>query len=174
MDGVEPWTSREMSGAYVELEHPADLFLEIRAADLPELFENGLYALYDHVVELSGITPHRELLLEVWAPSAAEALRSLLTEALYHFETEGFVGAAAAIEVAPAPPDRRTSNGRGDAVDAGEPASPGMRVKARVFGEKADRAHHTFLAEVKAVTYHRLEVSGDDERGWRATVLLDV
>ena len=36
-----------MSGAYVELEHPADLFLEIRAPDLPTLFGNALYALYD-------------------------------------------------------------------------------------------------------------------------------
>jgi len=175
MVGVEPWASREMSGAYVELEHPADIFLEIRAPDLPELFDNALYAFYDHVVELSSITPHRELLLEVWAPSAAEALRSLLAEALYHFETEGFVGAAAAIEVdQAAPPDRRMPGGHGDQVDAGDPEFPGMRVKARVLGEKADRVHHTLLAEVKAVTYHRLEVSREDDGGWRATVLLDV
>ncbi len=51
---------------------------------------------------LEGVNPHRELLLEVSAPSAAEALRRLLAEALYHFETEGFIGAAAAVEIDPA------------------------------------------------------------------------
>jgi SHS2 domain-containing protein len=161
-----------MSGAYVELEHPADLFLEIRAPDLPALFENALYALYDHVVELPGVTPRQEMLLDVWAPSAAEALRRLLAEALYHFDTEGFVGAAAGIEVDPAaPPDRGTP---GDSGDTAATAAMGTRVKARVFGEKADKSRHTFLSEVKAVTYHRLQVWHSGVGGWRATVLFDL
>ncbi len=100
MDGVEPWATRDMSGAYVELDHPADIFLEIRGPDLPRLFENALFAFYDHVVELG----ERQS-----APGAAPrslgalgggGLARLLAEALYHFETEGFVGAAAAVEVA--------------------------------------------------------------------------
>ncbi len=49
-----------------------------------------------------------------------------------------------------------------------------MQVKACVFGEKADKAVHNLLTEVKAVTYHQLDVSRDDDGGWRATVLLDV
>lgn len=164
-----------MSGAYVELEHPADLFLEIRAPDLPALFGNALYALYDHVVELTAVTPRQEMLLDVWAPSAAEALRRLLAEALYHFDAEDFVGAAAGIEVDPAaPPDRGKPGDSGDTAVAADTAAVGMRVKARVFGEKADKSRHTFLSEVKAVTYHRLQVWHGDVGGWRATVLFDL
>ena len=168
MDGVEPWATRDMSGAYVELDHPADIFLEIRGPDFPRLFENALYAFYDHVVELGSVNPHRELLLQVSAPSAAEALRRLLTEALYHFETEGFVGAAAAVEVA-------SADGSAEAArTANAQDLAGMQVKAHVFGEKADKALHNLLTEVKAVTYHQLEVSGRDDGGWTARVLLDV
>jgi SHS2 domain-containing protein len=175
MECIEPWTNREMSGAYRELEHPADIFLEIRARDLPELFENALYAFYDHAVELSGISARRELLLEVWAPSNAEALRELLAEALFHLETQGFIGAAAAVEVdQAAPPDRRISTRRGEAAEAGRPLSLGTRVKARLIGEKADDTNRTFLAEIKAVTYHRLEATRADDGAWKATVLLDV
>jgi SHS2 domain-containing protein len=175
MDGVEPWMSRDMSEAYVELEHPADVFLEIRAPDLPRLFENALYALYDHMVDLDGVNPHRELLLDVWGSSEAEALRTLLAEALYHFETEGFVGAAAAIEVdSSVECDRRAPADSKDPAHAASSALCGTRVKARIFGEKADRTCHSFLAEVKAVTYHQLKVSRSGDSGWRATVLFDV
>jgi SHS2 domain-containing protein len=168
MDGVEPWATRDMAGAYVELDHPADIFLEIRGPDLPRLFENSLYAFYDRVVELGSVNPHRELLLQVSALSAAEALRRLLTEALYHFETEGFVGAAAAVE-------GDSAEGSAEAARAANPQDLAVvQVKAHVFGEKADRALHNLLTEVKAVTYHQLDVSGRNGGGWTASVLLDV
>ena len=40
---------------YRELEHPADLRLEIFGADERELFENAAFALFDRMVDLSGV-----------------------------------------------------------------------------------------------------------------------
>jgi SHS2 domain-containing protein len=45
---------------------------------------------------------------------------------------------------------------------------------ARLWGEHADRERHPQLTEIKAVTYHHLEVEQSPSGGWRATVLLDV
>ena len=93
----------------------------------------------------------------------ADALRRLLAEALYLFATEGFLGAAAEVEPA------------GFATGAGTPAEPDAAgsLSAIVWGEPADRSRHCLLAEIKAVTYHRLEIRRETD-SWTATILLDV
>jgi SHS2 domain-containing protein len=143
------------SGVYAEMNHPADLFLEIWGRDLPTLFENALFALYDHLVRLEGFESRRQETIETRAPTLPEALRSLLSEALYRFAVEGFVAVQTEVEV--------------ESLETNE-----VRVVARLNGENADRERHNLLTEVKAVTYHQLAVDSVPEGGWRATVLLDV
>jgi SHS2 domain-containing protein len=149
------WSPRDRAEAYAELEHPADLFLEIRGSDLPALFENALFALYDQLAELDGFEARCLETVTVQAPCPADALRAVLSEALYRFETEGFVAIGAEVTV--------QASAAGDAC-----------VVARLRGENADRRRHTLLTEVKAVTYHQLAVDAAPGGGWRATVLLDV
>ena len=148
------WDPDGRDAFYAELDHPADLFLEVWGADLPTLFENALFALYDQLAEITDFgTAHAET-IKVEGPSAADALRALLSEALYRFSTGGFVAARAAVSV--------------------EQAGSGLQVSAELHGEKADPTRHTLLSEVKAVTYHQLLVEQEPEGGWRATVLFDV
>jgi SHS2 domain-containing protein len=47
------------------------------------------------------------------------------------------------------------------------------RLDAVLAGEKIDRVRHEMRVDVKAVTFHQLRVE-QRERGWRATVVLDV
>ena len=47
-------------------------------------------------------------------------------------------------------------------------------VAAEIDGEPYDEARHTFVGEVKAVTYHQLEVGQAPGGGWRARVILDL
>jgi SHS2 domain-containing protein len=47
------------------------------------------------------------------------------------------------------------------------------RVIAQLAGEPYDEQRHAFESEVKAVTYHQLEVRHDGE-GWRGRVILDL
>jgi SHS2 domain-containing protein len=153
-DGYEGWVAARRAGAYTELEHPSDLFLEVRGHDAAALVENALFAFYDQIADIQGFEPRRPLTLEAGGATLDEALRALLTEALYRFDTEGFVAAD------------------GEAGVAGEPAGP-WQLTAQLWGERADRGRHTLCREVKAVTYHRLSVSHTDD-GWRATILLDL
>lgn len=143
-----------MGGTYRELDHPADLLLEVRGGSFAEVVENALYALYDCVVDVEAVRPEERIELEAGGADAAQALRALLAEALFLLDTEEFVGAAARVEAR---------------VGPGTTA-----VLASVWGERLDRDRHGTKAEVKAVTYHGLAVEQDAGGGWLATVLLDV
>jgi SHS2 domain-containing protein len=151
------WAERDRAKVYAELDHPADLFLEITGNNLPTLLENALFALYDQVAVLAGFEARRELTITVREAAPADALRALLAEALFRFETEGFVAVGAEVD-----------------VDEGGGAQKDLQVTARLWGENADKRRHTLSTEVKAVTYHRLEVTQRPGGEWRATVLFDV
>ena len=166
------WDPGRRAEAYSELEHPADLFLEIYGRDLPELFENGLFAFYDQVAQIEGFGARRELTLSVRESRLDEALRSLLSEALYCYDTEGFVAAGGEVRVEGRPSAEADRTGEAGTGPAG-PAIEEWSLLARLWGDNADRERHTLLHEVKAVTYHRLAVSETGD-GWKATVLLDI
>jgi SHS2 domain-containing protein len=140
-----------MKGAFVEREHAADIFLEIHAADLAGLYEHALYSLYAVLVEPVGIRPLQERAIAAAGAEAADTLRNLLGEALFVFESEGFVAAGADFTEASA-----------------------QRASALLWGEPLDPSRHEPLTEVKAVTYHRLSASRTPAGDWSATVILDV
>ena len=54
-----------------------------------------------------------------------------------------------------------------------EESGPGYRLHAEASGETIDPGKHDLLADVKAVTLHRLSVEKIPS-GWRAVVVLDV
>jgi SHS2 domain-containing protein len=149
------WDPADREQAYKELEHPADMFLEIYGRDLPALFENALFAMYDEIAELEGFETAFKRTVRADGPTPADALRALLSEALYLFESERFIASQASVQV------------------AGDPDGP-LEVTAELNGEVADKERHTFFAEVKAVTYHQLNVERLPDGTWKATVLFDV
>jgi SHS2 domain-containing protein len=164
------WVSRDRRAFYRELEHPADLLLEIVGPDLAGLFANALFALYDQTAELDAFATEKELWLSVEEASPADALRALLAEALYRLETEGFVAVGAEIELEDGSPLEdplgRTNHAGSD--------SGCIKVRARLWGENATAGRHNLTTEIKAVTYHRLTVQRTSDGSYRATVLFDV
>lgn len=140
---------------YTELDHPADLLLEIWGPDMPGLFSNALSALYDHVVALQDFQAREHMTIRAEGSDPAETLRALLAEALYHFEEAGFVATKSIVAI--------ETRGNGT-----------MRATAHLEGERLDRLRHTLLSEIKAVTYHRLTAGPTPEGAWKATVLMDI
>ena len=49
----------------------------------------------------------------------------------------------------------------------------GYRLTASIWGESADQKKHKVRVDVKAVTYHLLEVKKTDGK-WTAKVILDI
>jgi len=125
-----------MSGErYRELEHPADLRLEIFGADERELFENAAFALFDRMVDLSGVGAGLEEEVAAEGSDREELLVNLLGELLYRFEGEGRVYREfQVVELGPS------------------------RVRLHCRGELFEASRHEAVLEIKAVTHHDVRI----------------
>lgn len=170
------WCQAIAPDSYSELDHPADLFLEIRGATPEQLLEHALFALFDQIVDLSTVRLQTERVLTVEEPGWPEALRHLLAEALALFDGEGFLAGAARVTAGEQTPNRQATRGQatGGRTAGKQVADPPVRISASLWGENLDSSRHSLQAEIKAVTYHRLLVEQVDDGSWRAQVLFDV
>jgi len=135
---------------YREIEHTADRGIIVQAATPAALFEKAALSLYAIMVRPAGVEAREERIARAEAEDWEDLLHHWLTEVLAIFSTDWFVAA----EVT---------------VDAIGPAS----VRGTLRGERFDPARHEFESEVKAVTYHGLEVTTSHGR-WQASVIFDV
>jgi SHS2 domain-containing protein len=131
------------------LDHTGDTGIEVED-DTPEgLFAGAARAMFDIIADVSTVVPRVEERLEVAAPALDLLLRAFLAELLFRFTTTGMIYARFDVELA------------------------GDTLRARVAGEPLDPGRHGLKTELKAVTYHQLEVARVDGR-WRARVIFDV
>lgn len=130
--------------------HTADVGAEVEAPDLPALFAEAALALRHLLVEEGEVRPAVERTVEVGGADLPELLVNWLTELIFLVETEGLVFGDFSFETL----------GEG-------------RLSATARGEPLDEARHALGREVKAVTYHEIEVEPTPE-GWRARVLFDL
>ena len=131
-------------------DHTADLGIRVRGADLKELLEEGARALFSVlVVDLGTVRPVDRVDFRVDGTDPEDLFLDWLDELLYRFETEHIL--LARFDVQP--------DGRGMAATA--------------WGETYDPARHELDHEVKAITYHQLQVERDAD-GWTAQVIVDI
>jgi SHS2 domain-containing protein len=135
---------------YEVFEHTADLGLRVIAADLETLFADAARGLMSIVVaNVDDVRPARERRFEVAGVQIDFLLFDWLSELLYVFETERLLLADFTVRL----------------------TSAGLTATAR--GEPLDPARHVLAHEVKAVTYHGLNVEQTDA-GWQAEVIVDI
>ncbi len=133
-----------------EIEHTADLGLEVEAPTLPALFERAGLGMLTLMMDLAAVEPRERVELAVAAEDREALLRDWLQTILVRFEAEGFAFAELAVEEV----TERSVRGWG-------------------AGERVDRARHRIYTEVKGVSYHELAVR-ETAQGWRARIILDV
>ena len=134
-----------------EIEHTADIGIEIEADTPSELFRRAGLALFSLMVSLEGVEAREEREESVQAEEGWEdLLHDWLSRLLHSFLQDGFIAATIVIEE----------------IDS-------THVRARLAGEKLDYERHTFETEIKAVTYHQLSVTCENGH-WRARVIFDV
>ncbi len=136
-------------GSHRLLEHTADIGIEASAATPEGLFSEVALGLLEVLGGPTG-TPCEERQVHLSGYDRGDLLVRWLNELLYLLEIGRFYPAAFAVE------------------EAGP-----HELRALVNGEPFDPLRHRIEREVKAVTYHQLQVTGDD-RGWRARVYLDL
>ena len=137
-------------GTYREIEHTADLGVEITAADLPALFASAGEALYALIADPATIEIREAIKVSATGANPEDLLHTWLCELLALFNVEGFVGKRCEITY----------------ISDGE-------VQGRVSGEKLDLKRHAFHTEIKGVTYHDFKV-WQEAGAWHARVIFDV
>ena len=140
----------EGKGSFREIDHTADLGIEVEAANLPQLFAAAGEAFYALIADPTGIESSEEISVSARGEGWDELLHAWLCELLAQFNLKGFVG----------------KNCEAKNVEPG-------RVEAKVKGEPLDLKRHRFYTEIKGVTYHGLRVWQENGK-WHARVIFDV
>lgn len=133
----------EAEPPYEYIDHTADLGVRGRGETLGEAFANAARGLFGYVIESDDVRATGAVELEMEAETADELLLDWLQELLYIQQVDLVAYADFEAEVTP---------GDGD-----EP----WRISSTVHGEDYDRDRHGHIHEVKAVTYHAIQVQED-------------
>ncbi len=133
--------------AYELIEHTADVAVKGYGKDLSEMFANAALGMFNVMTDTSAVKSVGEYKVEVESSDLEGLLVDWLTELLYLFDTQ---------EVFMKEFDVR--------ID-------GNKLTALVRGENLDKERHPLKSDVKAATYHMLEIN--EEEGY-VVVLLDI
>ena len=139
---------------YLEEIATADIAFEAWGATPEDTFLAAADATLNTMVEEIGTVAsreHREI--AVAADGLDLLLFELLQELVYHKDAERLLLRVRDLRI--------------------EETGSGYRLRAEAIGETIDPARHPLLADVKAVTLHRLVVERTPE-GWHTIVVLDV
>ena len=134
-----------------EVEHTADVAFEAWAEELDDLFAEATLALCELCYDPEEVEGEEERDLEVEGDDREQLMVRWLQEIYLLEEMEGWLTAGVK--------ELRVGDGE---------------VVGELVGEPIDRERHTLHTEIKAITYHGLEVECREDGLWRATVIVDV
>lgn len=132
---------------YELIDHTADMMVKAYGSTLEECFANAAYALFDQTVDLSTIGTEETVEIDVSGIDDEDRLYSFLSEMLFIEDCDNII--------------LKEFNVRFDED----------RVLCTAKGEKLNRDKHRIRSEVKAVTYHMMEVNREIPS---VTVIFDV
>jgi len=135
-------------------------FLDITTADaafaaygknLNELFANAALAMFEVMVNTKKIKPKVDREVEIEAKDLCGLLFEWLNNLLIFYGSENLAFSKFNVKT-----DEKN-----------------FRLKAKCFGEKIDPERHETKTEVKACTYHKMEIKKVNDK-WRAQVIVDI
>jgi SHS2 domain-containing protein len=132
------------------LNHTADIGIIVHGKNLKALFENAGEAFFRLITDLRKVRRRIERRVNIRGESLDRLMVDWLSELLYLHDVENLLFKGFEI-------DSVSEDG----------------LKAIVKGEPFQEGVHVIKTEVKAVTYHQIEVRREN-RGWRARVILDL
>src|SRR3989338_7742649 len=106
--------------------------------------------MFDLIVEKKGVAAKKRIKFNIEAPDLKELFVSWLRELLYQYSAKGLVFKKIAIL-----------------------NLTGAQITAEAVGEKINLKKHIFKNDLKAVTYHELDIK-KTKAGWQTQVIFDV
>jgi SHS2 domain-containing protein len=143
-----------MAGTYqfVEQGAQADVTFTAEADSLPTLLEVCAEATFAVMTEPREIKPRDRHNVTVHANTLEDLLFLWLEDLVFIKDNEEFLAGRFRVRC---------------------PETPPFHLQALVEGEKIDRRRHVLKVDVKAPTYHEMDIRKDGDR-WYARVVLDV
>ena len=135
---------------YELIDHTADVGIKAYGKNLSEAFEHAAKAMFDIITDKSEIENTGQYDIQLKAPDLEQLLVDWLSELLFLNSANNLVFGFFKVEL-----DEKKKS-----------------LTARVFWEKFTLSKHKIGAEVKAVTYHMLEVK--KKKPYHVQVLFDI
>jgi SHS2 domain-containing protein len=132
------------------LDHTADIGIIVHGENLKTLYENAGEAFFHLITDLRKVKRRVERRVHIEGKSLDRLMVDWLSELLYLHDVENLLFKEFNVE------------------SVGEDG-----LEATVKGEPFQDGVHVIKTEVKAVTYHQIEVR-QETGGWRAQVILDL
>lgn len=134
-------------------EHTADIGIRGYGDTLEEAFEAVAIALFDVMVDVRKVEKKEVREIEVEGEDLYSLLYNFLEELLILHDTEGLVFGDFEVKI--------------------EKTEQGYRLKAKAYGEKLSEKHEP-KEEVKAITYHEMEIKQLPSKEWIAQLVPDI
>lgn len=126
--------------AYRNLDHMTDAFIEVTGNTINEAFSNAGIAVVDTIVDINSVENKEEREIQVNSDDLKGLLYSWLEEIIILTITDGFVGKTFTVNI--------TKNEK-------------YHLLAKINGEEISFEKHHFKMEIKAPTYHLMEIKDD-------------
>lgn len=124
---------------YEFLAHTTDAYIQATGSTFEEALEFAGAALFETMCDVKSISPKLAEMVQVNGADEITLLYNWLESLLLKFELERKVYSKFEVTLAKGP-------------------SGGLSASGRIFGEEFDRRKHGAKVEVKAVTFHKMEV----------------
>ena len=121
--------------SYEYFEATADIGLKAYGKDLNEAFENAGLAIFNIISDTSGIDAVREIEFEVTSEDEVSLLYDYLEELLFYHEIEFMLFSEFHVEI-----------------------DDDLHLRAKIIGEEIDWNKHERKTEIKAITFHMMDV----------------
>jgi len=139
-----------MTKRFEILDHTADIGIIVHGENLKALFENAGEAFFRLITDLRKVRRRTERRINIGGESLDRLMVDWLSELLYLHDVENLLFKGFKVE------------------SVGEDG-----LRAIVKGEPFQEGVHVIKTEVKAVTYHQIEVRQENGH-WRAQVIFDL
>jgi SHS2 domain-containing protein len=132
------------------IDHTADIGIVAYGADIKQVFANAALGLFNLMSDLADFKENVRREVELSAEDVEILLVEWLNELIYIFDVEHIIFKMFEIE-------ELTST----------------KIKATCFGEKIEPGKHKLKREIKAATYHMLQISKEDG-SYKVQVIFDI
>lgn len=141
-----------MAGGFRYLDHMTDAVIEARGSTMEEAFEYAAMGLSNTMVDLEAVVPKVEVTIRAIGHDTYSLLFDWLDKVMLYLVADGIVLSEFRVKIS---------------------REGGYFLEAVAKGEKLDLSRHNYKVEIKAVTYHEMQVT-EDKSGVTVRFLLDL